>query len=54
MKFYPYKKGGGAGKVLSMLKGGGIFLQKLEFFSHIVGVCVCVCGGGGSTTSFHP
>ena len=23
MKFYPYKKGGGAEKVLAMLKGGG-------------------------------
>ena len=23
MKFYPYEKGGGAGKVLAMLKGGG-------------------------------
>ena len=23
MKFYPYKKGGGAGKVLARLKGGG-------------------------------
>ena len=23
MKFYPYKKGGGAEQVLAMLKGGG-------------------------------
>ena len=23
MKFYPYEKGGGAEKVLAMLKGGG-------------------------------
>ena len=24
MKFYPYEKGGGAGKVLAMLKGAGV------------------------------
>ena len=42
MKFYPYKKGGGAEKVLVMLKGGhktfwGCFYAVALIFSHIEG-----------------
>ena len=39
MKFYPYKMGGGAEKVLAMLKGG--LKGGTKSFSDIVG------GGGG-------
>ena len=49
MKFYPYEKGGGAEKVLAMLKGGhnkfwGSFCAVARSFSHIK-------GGGGQKVS---
>ena len=54
MKFYPYKKGGGGdGKSLALLKGGGgttgfevVLISELEFLAIVM--------RRGSAKSFHP
>ena len=48
MKFYPYGKGGGAGNVLAMLKGGGG--TKVEVLAILKGARKVKRGGTKSYT----